>query len=263
MSYQTQQYSEPLFKDIIWSRPEQKSLAGKLLILGGNLHAISAPSEAYNIAVNQGIGEVKVVLPDKTKKLLGPKISVDIELAASNPSGSFSIKAQDDIYNYVSWSDAILLAGDFGRNSETSILLENIAQNMLGLQIYTRDAADYFLHSSSLLVSRNNTLLVISIAQLQKYCLGIKWPVAVTYNMGLEQLCSMLGDLTAKYPAFIVTQYFTNIITAANGRVIATKLPSEPAAWRLKTAAAASVWWLQNPSKPLQAISSSITQLDW
>ncbi len=258
-----QDISKPLYSDLLWSRPEQKSLAGKLLVIGGNAHAIAAPSEAFGIALKQGIGEAKVAMPDKTRKLLGPKLPVDIELVASTPSGSFSTKAEQPIKSYMAWADATLFAGDIGRNSETAILLETLASKMPGLQIYTRDAADYFNASVKTIVDRPNTLLVISLAQLQKYCHSLAWPMAVTFDMGVSQLCALLHELTSVHKASIVVQYSTSIIVAVDGDVVITKLATEPKSWRLKTAAAASVWWLQNQTEPLKAISTAITQLDW
>jgi hypothetical protein len=261
-SYLTQKQSEPLFQDILWAKPEQKSQAGNLLILGGNSHAISAPSEAFAIAIKQGAGEVKAVMPDKTRTILG-KVPPDIELVPSTPSGSFSTKAEQDIKQYISWADSTLFAGDFGRNSETAILLEILASKMPGIQVHTRDSADYFNNTPITLFEREDTLLVISLAQLQKYCMHLNWHKAVSFDMGLEQLCDLLSELTVKYKAHIVVQYFTNIIVAVNGRIVITHLEKEPKVWRLKTASAGAVWWMQNKTQPLEAIATAITQITW
>jgi len=261
--WQKQESSKPLFEDLLWSRPEQKSQAGKLLIVGGNAHAIAAPSEAFAIALKQGIGEVKAAMPDKTRKLLGPRIPVDIELVASTPSGSFSAKAEQQVKSYIAWANATLFAGDIGRNSETAILLETIALKMPGLQIYTRDAADYFNASPKTVIDRPDTLLIVSLAQLQKYCRALSWPAAITFDMGIGPLCTLLSELTSTHKASFAVQYSNTIIVAVDGRVVITKLPAEPAHWRLRTAAAASVWWLQNQSRPLEAIATAITQLSW
>jgi len=262
-SWQKQEASKPLFDELLWSRPEQKSQAGKLLVVGGNAHAIAAPSEAFALALKHGIGEVKAVMPDKTRKLLGPKIPVDIELVASTPSGSFSTKAEQQVKSYMAWADATLFAGDIGRNSETAILLETVASKMPKLQIYTRDAADYFNASVKTVLDRPDTLLVISLAQLQKYCHSIGWPAAVTFDMGVGPLCTLLQELTSVHKASIIVQYFASIIVAVDGEIVVTKLPSEPKSWRLKTATAASVWWLQNQTQPLKAIATAITEVGW
>lgn len=258
-----QEYSKPLFEDLLWSRPEQKSQAGKLLIVGGNMYAIAAPSEAFVIAKNQGIGEVKVIMPDKTRKMLGPKMPPDIELVASTPSGSFSTKAELPLRSYIAWADATLFAGDIGRNSETAILLETAASKISGLQIYTRDAADYFNASIQTIIDRPETLLVISLSQLQKFCQSLNWPTAITFDMGVGQLCTVLSELTSVHKCSFAIQYFSSIVVAVNGEVIVTKLLREPKTWRLKTATAASVWWLQNQTQPLKAIATAITQLNW
>lgn len=261
--WQKQSSTKPLFEDLLWSRPEQKSQAGKLLIVGGNSHAIAAPGEAFMLANAAGAGEVKVVMPDKTRKLIAGKLPLGIELAPSTPSGSFSKDALAPLQAYCAWADATLFAGDIGRNSETAIVLEQLASKMPGLQIYTRDAADYFTQNALPLLDRDNTLLVLSLAQLQKFAANAKYPQPITFTMGLVQLCNELSVLTSSHKAHIITQYFETIIVAVNGKIVTTTLPTEPEKWRLKTATTASVWWLQNMAKPLESLATSITQTPW
>ena len=55
---------KPLFPDIEWQKPEQKNLAGKLLIIGGNKLGFAAVAQAYTDALKAGIGECRVILPD-------------------------------------------------------------------------------------------------------------------------------------------------------------------------------------------------------
>lgn len=258
-----QSYSKPLYEDLLWSRPEQKALAGKLLIVGGNSHAIAAPGEAFALAGTGGAGDVKVVMPDKTRKLIGGKLPLGIELVPSTPSGSFSKEALAPLQSYCAWSDLTLFAGDIGRNSETAILLEQLASKMPGLQTYTRDAADYFSDTSLTLLDRENTLLVLSFAQLQKFAVSAKSQTAITFDMGLPNLCNALSELTQVHKASIITQQFSNIIIAHDGKVVVTALETEPEKWRLKTAVAASIWLMQNQAVPLEALATSITQIAW
>ena len=56
--YWQKQADEPLFPDILWSRPENKAGAGKLAIVGGNAHAFSAPGMAYDMTLQAGAGVV-------------------------------------------------------------------------------------------------------------------------------------------------------------------------------------------------------------
>src|SRR5262245_34884782 len=119
--WRKQQPGKLLFPELEWSRPENKAQAGKLLIVGGNQHGFAAPAEAYAVATKTGIGTARVLLPDALQKTVG-RILDNGEFAPSTPSGSFSQKALGELLSYSSWADAALLAGDFGRNSETAIL---------------------------------------------------------------------------------------------------------------------------------------------
>ncbi len=65
------QTNEALFPEILWSRPETKAGAGKLTIIGGNLHAIAAPINAYNYAFEAGVGAARVVMPESVRKSFG------------------------------------------------------------------------------------------------------------------------------------------------------------------------------------------------
>jgi hypothetical protein len=258
--WRKQDIKQPLFEDLIWSKPQHKSRAGKLLIVGGNSHSIAAPGEAFEVATKQGVGECKVIMPSATRKLLGPKPPPNIEFVASTPSGSMSINAENDLISYISWTDATLFAGDFSHSSETAILLEKLIK-VPGLQIYVRDAADYFLQTPLPLLQREDTLLVLSMAELQKYAASAKFSHAFTFDMELLQLVEILHEFTLIYPCQIVTEHKGQIIVAYKGQIISTKLAAEPKSWRLKTATSTAVWWLQNPNKPLEAIATAITQL--
>src|SRR5436305_544558 len=99
--------SKPLFPDLLWSRPEHKSTAGKLLIIGGNLHNFSTPAQAFNYVSEAGIGSARVLLPDSIKKLVGGVFESG-EFAPSTPSGSFSQKALIDMLEQSSWADGVL-----------------------------------------------------------------------------------------------------------------------------------------------------------
>src|SRR5690348_6592497 len=114
-----QTLDKPLFPKLAWSRPETKQTAGKLLIIGGNLHGFAAPAEAFTHAKAAGIGTTKVLLPNALQKTVGTMLETG-EYAPSTPSGSFSKAALDTWLDFSTWADGILLAGDIGRNSETA-----------------------------------------------------------------------------------------------------------------------------------------------
>ena len=58
----------PLFPDIEWSKPENRTQAGKLGIVGGNKLGFAGVAEAYSVASSSGVGQIRVLLPDVLKK---------------------------------------------------------------------------------------------------------------------------------------------------------------------------------------------------
>jgi len=62
--WQKQASEKPLFPDIAWSKPEMRSFAGKLAIVGGNKLGFAGVAEAYGTALEAGVGEVRVLMPD-------------------------------------------------------------------------------------------------------------------------------------------------------------------------------------------------------
>nr|MDQ3094139.1 hypothetical protein [bacterium] len=86
------QLNEPLFPEIIWSRPENRMSAGKLLIIGGNKFAIAAPVNANKYSFDAGAGSARVLMPEATHKAFG-KIISEGYFAPSNFSGSFAKNA--------------------------------------------------------------------------------------------------------------------------------------------------------------------------
>jgi len=257
--WQKQTLKSPLFDGIIWGKPQRKDLLGKLLVVGGNSHAIGVPSSAFNIALEQGVGECKVAMPDKTRKLLGPKPPPNIELVASNPSGSFSSKAAIELKNQILSVNATIFAGDFGQNSETAILLEKLL-GLPGLQTYSDDSLDYFITKPLPILRRKDTLLVLDTTQLQKIALHAKLSHTFTHDMELLQFIDRLHEFTNMFCCNILISHKDQMLVASSGQVISTKVEAKANNWQITYATAATVWWLQNPSQPLQAISTAITQ---
>lgn len=255
--WRRQESGKPLFPDLLWSRPEQKSAAGKLLVIGGNLHAFAAPAEAYAEAEKAGIGTVRVILPDATKKIVG-RIMEHVEYAPSTPSGSFGQQALAELLDIANWADGVLLAGDLGRNSETAILLEKFAHKYTGQLTLTKDAADYAVSSPEILKGRENTLLVVSFAQLQKLAANIGYDKPFTFDMDLLRLVEALHEFTETYGLYIIVKHLDQIHCAVQCQIVSTTLTKDTEIWRVKTAAHAAVWWLQNPGRSLEAIATAI-----
>jgi ADP-dependent NAD(P)H-hydrate dehydratase / NAD(P)H-hydrate epimerase len=256
--WRKQASDSPLFPDLIWSRPENRQFAGKLLIIGGNLYGFAAPAEAYQTSVRAGIGTARVLLPDALQKTVGRTFAAG-EFAPSTPSGSFNQKALNDFLSLANWADGVLLAGDLGRNSETAILLEKFVSGYVGPLVITKDAADYFTPAPQKILERPETLFVVSLAQLQKMASNAKFPHAFTFGMDLLRLVDRLQAFTQTFQAGIIVKHLENIFVAGDGRVSSTRLLRDGREfWRVETAARASVWWLQNSSKPFEALTTAV-----
>ncbi len=260
---QEQQYwhkqakDQPLFADLLWSRPEHQSQAGKLLIVGGNGFGFAAPAEAYAAANKAGIGITHVLLPDALRRTVGKALLAG-DFAPSTPSGSFSQKALSELLSHSQWADGVLLAGDLGRNSETAVLLEKFIEHYHGQLTVTKDAADYFTGSPGNIIMRADMTLVLSFAQLQKLAMQAKFSQVFTFDAGIIKLVDLLHAFTEKYAAHIIVKHLGNIFVAVDGQVCSTKLIEDVDMWRTTTAAYVSVWWLQNPSIAFKALSTAV-----
>ncbi|MEO8785236.1 MAG: hypothetical protein ABI221_02935 [Candidatus Saccharimonadales bacterium] len=255
-TYWHKQSDQPLYDDLLWSRPEHRAQAGKLLILGGNLHGFAAAALAYQTAGEAGIGEARIILPDALQKTVGRMIN-DAQFAPSTSSGSFAKSALASWLDEAAWADGILLAGDFGRNSQTAALAEAFLLKYRGPATITKDAVDMFYSQPQSILNRPETCLVLSLAQLQKLASLGKWPTPLKFEMGQLQLVEWLHQFSKKHSAHLVMYHNQHIYVAVGGRVSQTKV-GEQTSWRVRSAAQAAVWWLQNPSKPFEALTTAV-----
>ncbi len=255
--WQKQDAGKPLFPHLLWSRPENRQIAGKLLIVGGNLHGFLAPAEAYTEALKAGAGMCRVLLPSAVQKVVGPSIE-NGEFAASTPSGSFSQRALVELLDWCKWADGVLFAGDLGRNSETAIMVERFLQKCEAPTVLTKDAMDYVVSSPQAALERPNTTLVASFSQLQRLGIAAKFKLPLTYSMDMLHLVEWLHQFTEQFAVHIIVKHLDRVFVAVNGEVSSTKLATEQPVWRLKTAAHAAVWWVQNTSRPFEAMTMAV-----
>lgn len=248
---------KPLFPDLEWSRPENQATAGKLLIVGGNSYGFAAPATAFRSADKAGIGTARMLLPESLRKVVGSTFTAG-EFAPTTPSGSFSQKALLELLTMSQWADGVLLAGDFGRNSETAVLIEKFLTKYTGLVTMTQDAVDYVVQAPNQVVDRPRTTLVLSFAQLQKFATSAKFTIAFTFDMDFLRLVDALHAFSATHQVNIVTKHLGTIFVAVNGEVSSTKLPTEKKVWRVETAAKTATWWLQNTTTPFESMSTAL-----
>jgi NAD(P)H-hydrate repair Nnr-like enzyme with NAD(P)H-hydrate dehydratase domain len=256
-SYWSKQVDKPLFPELEWSRPENRLQAGKLLVIGGNSQGFAAPAEAYGLAEKAGAGTVRVLLPESLRKSIG-KLFPEADFAPSTPSGSFGTSALAEWCDAGQWADAVLFPGDITRNSETTMLLENFLEKYDGQATLTRDAADLICQQPITVLHRPKTLLVLAMGQLRQLGAEAHFARAFTTEMGMLTLVEGLHEFTKRNSLYIITKHQGHYVTAVNGQVSTTKIRKDAPIWRPHTASSACVWWLQNPSKPFEALTTSI-----
>lgn len=255
--WHTQTASNPLFPDIEWSKPERRDLAGRLGIIGGNKLGFAGVAEAYSIALSEGAGAVKVLLPDVLKRTIPTNIT-DTIFAPTTPSGSLSKDALADMVALGEWASGILMVGDAGRNSETAIAYEQFLDDYRGSLTLTRDAVDLIKNYPNKLVERPDTLLVVSFAQLQKLFSGVYYPKILTFSMQLAGLVDATHKFTITYPVTLLVLHKDFLIAAHGGEVTTTPWENPMAIWRGQVAARAATYWLWNKEAPLQAVTASL-----
>lgn len=255
--WKKQSPNTPLFPDIEWSKPETRTQSGKLGIIGGNKLGFAGVAESYSIAIKSGVGQVRVLLPDVLKKTI-PKTITDTVYAPTNISGSLTKEAIAEMTSLGAWADEILLVGDAGRSSETAIAYEQLLQKYQGKLVITRDAIDLVKNSSQVLVERPDTLLIASFAQLQKIFQAVYYPKVLTFSMQLIQIVEALHKFTISYPVSIAVLHKEYLVIAYDGQVVTSEWANPMAIWRGDVASKAAAYWLWNPGKVLEAVSTSI-----
>lgn len=254
--WRTQSADKPLFPDIEWNRPEQRTRAGKLAIIGGNKLGFVAVATAYQEAIDCGAGQVRAVLPDALSATI-PATILDTVYVPSNPSGGMSRDAEPLVMASLVWADHALLIGDAGRNSETAMIYESLLRTDRPLTI-TRDAVDLLKNAASTMVARPSTTLVLSFAQLQKLFQAVYYPKMLSFSMQLSLLVDTLHKFTTTYPCIIATYHQNQLVIAESGQVITQEFDNPMLIWRGTTATRAACYQLWTPKKPLEAIAASL-----
>ncbi len=251
--------SQALYDDMLWNKPQQRTIAGKLAIIGGNVQGFNSVSLGYNYAQKAGIGVNRTLMPDSLKKVIG-KSWPECEFSPSTKSGSFSSRSLDDWLSISEWADGVLISGDLGQNSETSILLEHYINKYSNRLSLAGDSINIALGSPLQLLEKNNLTLTVDLSQLQKFVTAIRFPSAVKSSMSLIQLVDLLHSLSQSYDIGLITFYERQAIVAHRGQVSSTAIPSDTSTLQLATVA--SVWQLQQPTKSFEAMTTAMFELN-
>ena len=247
----------PLFPDLVWSRPENRMYAGKLLIISGSAAGFAVAGQAYAAAEQAGAGVVRVLLPELLRKSVPKEVQFELDFAPSVAHGSFAHKALSDLLANAAWADAVLLPGGLGRNSETAGMFEQFVQKYTGLLVITEDALDMFINTPKLVFERPGTVVVADFSQLQKvWHKVVPGLPALTFSSPLQPTVDLLNEATLQVGCCLVTSHQSTLQVAYKGQVSST--PCEDKIWRVETASKAAVWAMQHPSKLFEAVTTAL-----
>lgn len=256
-----QSLSEPLFPDLIWSKPENRAQAGKLLIISGNAAGFAVAAQAYQTAHSSGAGVIRIILPDILRKSVPKEVAFELDFAPGVKHGGFSKKALAELLAHANWADTVLIPGGIGRNSETSALLENFVAKYSGLLIIAEDALDVFIQIPHKLFERPNTIIIADFSQLQKIWHKVTSGASVLkFGMPLTSLVNELHKTTLQVAPLLVTNHQDTLLVAYKGQISTT--PHIEPIWRIQTASSASVWAMQHPDKLFEAVTTSLVGLE-
>ncbi len=236
-------------------RPEQRRMAGKVLIIGGNKGMFFAVANAVTTANKMGAGEVRAILPDT---LRGQVPSVpEIYFVPAEASGAFGKTALSEIYVQIAWADAVVLIGDLGKNAETSIAFAEFMKTCTDKPIYlTRDAVDAVINEAQNWSLRDDICAFATMPQLQKMLRTMYYPKVVTLSMPMNQLIETLHKFTISFPLAMATLHNGQLIFAQDGEVSSIALSetkwSPISIWNGDIVTQAAILRLWNPQKTLK-----------
>lgn len=223
--YWEKQGLRPLFPEVDLEQPEQRRLAGKILIIGGNKNAFFTVANAMNVANKIGAGEVRVLMPSSVKGQV--PVTPEVYFAeAEKSSGAFGKAAVEEMLIQADWADVVVLIGDVGKNAETTVALSEFLRNCEKPVIVTRDAVDAVTPEVAdwSMLREAETSLLLTMPQLQKFLRTLYYPKVVTLSMPTNQLIEALHKFTLSYQMTLMTFHNEQIIIAQNGNVVTQAL---------------------------------------
>ncbi len=256
--YWHSQTEKPLFPNLLWSRPETRLGAGKLLIIGGQAQEFIHVAESHSAADRAGAGTIRVLMPSSTRRIT--KMLPNIEYASANSSGSFARDALSELIDASLWADGVLLAGDLGRNSETTLMLEKFSLEYGSLLVINQAALASLPSPAKSLFNRPETVISLSFNELQKRVgeLGLIRPI--TSRTANNELAQILHEITAEYAAHLIVSADGWLWTAGNGQVVSTKPKADTESQKSisQLTATSAVWAAQNPGKLFEAVTTAV-----
>ncbi len=252
-----QKQTKPLFPDLAWTIPEQKT--STITVIGGNAQSfVNVARTAEIFTKDFPIKRVLTLLPDVLKHKL-PYVE-NILFTPSTNSGSFAKSAL--LNEYFDNSDFNFIAGDTSRNAETAIALIDAAKSSTKPLTITRDAVDLMATGIEPILEQPHLYIVASMLQLQKIFRAVYYPRMILLSQPLIPVLETLHKFTLTYPVTLTTFHQDNIIVAKDGKISTTHIADTNytplALWSGSLAAKITALNLFNPNRPYEATTAAI-----
>ncbi|HUD06486.1 MAG TPA: hypothetical protein VMR34_01230 [Candidatus Saccharimonadales bacterium] len=259
-SWLKQSVEQPLFGDMLWSKPENKRLAGKLLIIGGSVHGFAQTVSLYQSVIRAGVGTVRVVLPDSLRSTLGNSLE-DIDYVSSNRSGGFAERSLADLLEQSSWSDGVIFGPELDSNSEDKLLFEKFIHDYSGQLTLVGDPLNFLIALGENYFSRKSTLVVGDLSKLSKLAVKAKSTLAINPTYDLVRVVDAANMLSKNCSINILSMASGNYLLSINGTACTTKEVKKNQNWETDLAGHGAVWWVQHPDKVLEALSCALVEV--
>ena len=239
------QTAEPLYREAIYNRPITRRAAGRMLLVGGYASEFSLPTTINQMAIATGIGECNVVLPDKLVQLLGG--APGTYFVPSTVSGSLAPEALGRILELSEESDSLAVGASLSNNSQTSILIERLLEELDRPLIAYDDALVAMKYNLGAITNRSNALIVATMAEMFKVAGALGVGINIRPGGGLVNKLEIIRDVAAASHCDYAV-YGTEIVTVVRGDMVVT-----PINYRLSLVPAVlygvlGTFWTQNPS---------------
>lgn len=245
------QEGEPLYPKVLWNRPVNRAGAGRLLLVGSSAGNFSITNDIFLAAQASGAGECGIVFPDSLRGTIG---ATGIGFfVPSSPSGSIGTGAVGEILHLATDFDGVALGGELSNNSQTAIAIENIISKFDGPLIVYSDTLHITRLHIDKVANRDKTLIILTMAELVSLAKALRIPIVIRDDGALAK-AAILAEV-AKYTTASYLLFGHDIVVVAGGNISLTNLGyvPEPAV----VYALASIFWLQNQSKPFEGLTAA------
>jgi NAD(P)H-hydrate repair Nnr-like enzyme with NAD(P)H-hydrate dehydratase domain len=255
-----QQNSTLLYPKILWNRPLSRHGAGRLLIIGGYKADFSQPTAMFTLAMAAGAGECMVVLPDSLARILAGIPSTIF--VPSSPSGSLGRDALAQVLDAVDDANGVALGANLSNNSESAVLVERMIQETSKPLIVFGEVFQALQFNAPLITKRDHTLLILTMPEVFKLASQLGLSIHIRRDGGLMNKLEIIQIVKAAVTGAIVV-YGAETIVAVDSEISVT--PTNPVLSRLPTAyySVLSVFWLQHPLKPFEALTTAAWVLSY